>query len=88
MKAFTRTAGLGLVALAALSVGVSGCNKRSATVDTGTAKATVTTTAPANEVTNTTLETQAAIAATAASKPVDGSSPVNSMTPAKSDAAK
>ena len=74
------------VALAAVSVlvlGVSACNKdRKAEADTGTAKAVVSTQAPASAVPNSQLQTQAVEAATAASTPVDGSGPVNNQTPA------
>lgn len=76
MKAATT---LALAALCAVSL--TACNKRKATVDTGTAKATVTTEAPKNLVPDSQLQSQAAQAATAASTPVDGSGPVNSITP-------
>ena len=77
-----KSVALGLIGLAAVSVAVSGCNdKRKATVDTGTAKATVTTTAPANLVPDSQLQQQAAQAATASSTPVDGTGPVNSIAP-------
>lgn len=73
---------IGLVALCVAGLGVSGCHhRRKAKVDTGTATAVVTTTAPANVVTASQLETQAAMAATAASTPVDGSGTVKSVTP-------
>ena len=83
MKTVTlKSAALGLAGLAALSVALAGCgDKRKATVDTGTAKATVTTEAPSNLVPDSQLQQQAAQAATAASTPVDGSGPVNSITP-------
>lgn len=65
----------------ALCFGVIACNKRTATVDTGTGKATVTTEAPKNLVSESQLQTQANIAATGVSKPVDGSGPVSAVTP-------
>jgi len=69
--------GLGLVCALALTA----CSqKREATADTGTAKATVSTDAPANKVPDTQLQSQAQQAATAASTPVDGSGPVNTTT--------
>jgi hypothetical protein len=77
MKAIT----VGLAALCLAGIGLSGCGKREATATTGTAKATVVTSAPANLVTNDQLQTQAVEAATAASTPVDGSGPVSTITP-------
>jgi hypothetical protein len=72
-----------LAAMGVLALGVSACNQgRKAEADTGTAKATVSTTAPASAVPNSQLETQAVQAATAASTPVDGSGPVTNETPA------
>ena len=65
---------LGLSAVVALSA----CDKkREATADTGTAKAEVSTTAPAAQVPDSQLQAQAQQAATASSTPVDGSGPVN-----------
>ena len=72
-----------LAAVSVLALGVSACNKdRKAEADTGTAKAVVSTDAPASAVPNSQLQTQAVEAATAASTPVDGSGPVNNQTPA------
>ncbi len=53
-----------------------------AEADTGTAKAVVSTDAPAASVPDSQLQTQAVQAATAASTPVDGSGPVTNTTPA------
>jgi hypothetical protein len=70
-------------AVSVLALGVSACsNDRKAEADTGTAKAVVSTQAPASAVPNSQLQTQAVEAATAASTPVDGSGPVNNQTPA------
>ena len=55
-------------------------DKRSVTADTGTAKATVSTTAPPSKVPDDQLQAQAQQAATAASTPVDGSGPVATTT--------
>ena len=68
-------------------IALSACDKkREATADTGTAKAEVSTTAPASQVPDSQLQEQAVHAATAASTPVDGSGPLNTtsanMTPA------
>jgi hypothetical protein len=65
---------LGIGVACALALGLTACNKdRTAKADTGTATATVKTDAPASEVPPATLQNQAVQAATAASKPVDGS---------------
>jgi len=73
---------LTLAAMGVLAFGVSGCDQgRKAEADTGTAKAVVTTQAPPAAVPNSQLQTQAVEAATAASTPVDGSGPVNNVTP-------
>jgi hypothetical protein len=78
-----KSAYLALAAMGALALGVAGCNQdRKAEADTGTAKAVVSTDAPASAVPNSQLETQAVQAATAASTPVDGSGPVTNETPA------
>jgi hypothetical protein len=78
-----KSAYIALAAMGVLALGVSGCNKdRKAEADTGTAKAVVSTDAPASAVPNSQLETQAVQAATAASTPVDGSGPVTNETPA------
>ena len=78
-----KTAYIVLAAASVLALGLSACNKdRKAEADTGTAKAVVSTDAPASAVPNSQLETQAVQAATAASTPVDGSGPVNNQTPA------
>ena len=70
-----KTAYLALAAIVAM--GVSGCNKeRKAEADTGTAKATVSTDAPASAVPDSQLQQQAQQAATASSTPVDGTGPV------------
>ncbi|THD64768.1 hypothetical protein [Phenylobacterium sp.] len=77
-----KSATLALACAGVLALGLSACNKdRSATADTGTAKATVSTDAPASAVPPAQLQTQAVEAATAASTPVDGSGPVTSQTP-------
>jgi hypothetical protein len=76
-----------LAAVSVLALGVSACSKdRKAEADTGTAKAVVSTQAPASAVPNAQLETQAVQAATAASTPVDGSGPVTNQTPAATPA--
>ena len=78
-----KTAYIGLGLACALALGVSACNKdREAKATTGTATATVKTEAPATEVPPETLQNQAVQAATAASKPVDGSAPDTTTTPA------
>ena len=78
-----KSAYLALAAAGVLALGVSGCDKdRKVEADTGTAKAVVSTQAPASAVPNSQLQTQAVEAATAASTPVDGSGPVNNQTPA------
>ncbi len=62
---------LAAAALAALLL--AGCGEtRKATESTGTAKATITTKAPASEVSDSALQQQAQSAATAASTPVAG----------------
>jgi hypothetical protein len=76
-----KTAYIAIGLACALAVGVSGC-KREAKATTGTASATIKTDAPASEVPPAQLQTQAVEAATAASKPVDGSGPVTTTTPA------
>jgi hypothetical protein len=64
-----------------LALGLLGCSDaRKAEADTGTAKAVVTTEAPASVVPDTQLQEQAQQAATAASTPVDGSGPVATTT--------
>jgi hypothetical protein len=71
-----------LAAVSVLALGVSACSKdRKAEADTGTAKAVISTDAPASAVPNSQLESQAVQAATAASTPVDGSGPVTNETP-------
>ncbi len=78
-----KTAYIAIGLACALAMGVSGCNKdREAKATTGTASATIKTDAPASEVPPAQLQTQAVEAATAASKPVDGSGPVTTTTPA------
>jgi hypothetical protein len=78
-----KSAYIALAAMGVLALGVSGCSQgRKAEADTGTAKAVVSTDAPASAVPNSQLETQAVQAATAASTPVDGSGPVTNQTPA------
>jgi hypothetical protein len=77
-----KTAYIALAAAGVLALGLSACNKdRKAEADTGTAKAVVSTDAPAAAVPNSQLQTQAVEAATAASTPVDGSGPVANATP-------
>lgn len=76
-----RAAYLRLGLICATAIGLSACSqKREATADTGTAKATVSTDAPANAVPDSQLQSQAQQAATASSTPVDGSGPVNTTT--------
>ena len=83
-----KSAYIALAAMGVLALGVSGCSKdRKAEADTGTAKAVVSTDAPASAVPNSQLETQAVQAATAASTPVDGSGPVTNQTPSMKPAA-
>jgi hypothetical protein len=73
---------LALAAAGVLALSLCACSKdRSATADTGTAKATVSTDAPPAQVPDSQLQTQAVQAATAASKPVDGSGPITNETP-------
>ncbi|MDB5418410.1 MAG: hypothetical protein JWP50_1829 [Phenylobacterium sp.] len=75
-----RAAYLGLGAMWAVFA-LTACDKgRKAEADTGTAKAEVTTTAPASQVPDSQLQSQAQQAATASSTPVDGSGPVNTTT--------
>jgi hypothetical protein len=77
-----KTAYIALAAAGVLALGVSACNKdRSAEADTGTAKAVVTTEAPASTVPDSQLQQQAQQAATASSTPVDGSGPIKNETP-------
>ena len=75
-----KTSLITLTLVSALAVSLSACGERKVTADTGTAKATVETTAPANVVSSDALQTQAQDAATAASTPV-------SSAPAASSAA-
>lgn len=76
-----KAAYLGLGLTCALVIGLAGCgDKRSATADTGTSKATVTTEAPPAKVPDDQLQAQAQQAATATATPVDGSGPVNTTT--------
>jgi Zn-dependent protease with chaperone function len=76
-----RAAYLGLALAGAAAIGLSACSqKREATADTGTAKATVSTEAPPSKVPDAQLQSQAQQAATASSTPVDGSGPVNTTT--------
>jgi hypothetical protein len=75
-----KTAYIAIGLACALAVGVSGC-KREAKATTGSATAIVKTDAPASAVPAETLQNQAVQAATAASKPVDGSAPVTTTTP-------
>jgi hypothetical protein len=76
-----KSAYLALPLVCALAVGVAGCgDKRSATADTGTSKATVSTDAPPSKVPDAQLQSQAQQAATATATPVDGSGPVNTTT--------
>jgi hypothetical protein len=71
-----------------LALGVSACDKeRKAEADTGTAKAVVSTEAPASAVPDAQLQQQAQQAATASSTPVDGSGPVATTTAAPPPAA-
>jgi predicted small secreted protein len=70
-----------LAAAVVLAFGLAGCNKdRAVTADTGSATATVSTTAPPAAVPDAQLQEQAQQAATAASTPVDGSGPVATTT--------
>jgi hypothetical protein len=72
---------IALVAAGLLALGLTGCNKdRTAEADTGTAKAVVSTEAPASAVPDSQLQQQAQQAATASSTPVDGSGPVATTT--------
>jgi hypothetical protein len=85
-----RAAYLGLGVMWAVFA-LTACDKgRKAEADTGTAKAEVTTTAPASQVPDSQLQSQAQQAATASSTPVDGSGPVNttSVTPPAAPAKK
>lgn len=76
-----KSAHLALSLIGALTIGLAGCGeKRSATADTGTSQATVTTKAPASQVPDDQLQSQAQQAATATATPVDGSGPVNTTT--------
>ena len=78
-----RTAYIALAAAGVLALGVSACGKdRTAEADTGTAKAVVSTEAPASAVPDSQLQQQAQQAATASSTPVDGSGPVATTTAA------
>jgi hypothetical protein len=78
-----KSAYIALAAAGVLTLGLSACNKdRSAEADTGTAKAVVTTDAPATAVPDSQLQQQAQQAATASSTPVDGSGPVTTTTAA------
>jgi hypothetical protein len=72
MRAVYLTLGLACV----LAIGA--CSpKRSATADTGTSTATVSTEAPPSKVPDDQLQSQAQQAATATATPVDGSGPLN-----------
>jgi hypothetical protein len=71
----------GAAVVAAVALTGCGGGERKAKADTGTAEATVKTTAPENAVSDSQLQQQAQQAATAASPAVDGSH-MNSMTPA------
>jgi hypothetical protein len=76
-----KSAYIALAAAGVLTLGLAACNKdRSAAADTGTAKAVVTTDAPASAVPDSQLQKQAQQAATASSTPVDGSGPVTTTT--------
>jgi hypothetical protein len=78
-----RTAYIALAVAGVLALGLSACNKeRKAEADTGTAKAVVSTDAPAAAVPDSQLQQQAQQAATASSTPVDGSGPVTTTTAA------
>lgn len=82
-----KTITMAIAAISALSLGLAGCNKeRKAEVDTGTAKAEVSTSAPPSVVPNEQLQQQAQQAATAASTPVDGSGPVATTSVAPTNA--
>ena len=77
------------LAIGILALGVAGCDKgRKAEADTGTATATVTTSAPPSVVPDSQLQQQAQQAATASSTPVDGSGPVATTTAAPTTPAK
>ena len=78
-----KTAYIALAAAGVLALGLSACSQeRKAEADTGTAKAVVTTEAPASTVPDSQLQQQAQQAATASSTPVDGSGPVATTTAA------
>ena len=78
-----KTAYIALAVAGGLALGVSACNKeRTVEADTGTAKAVVSTEAPASAVPDAQLQQQAQQAATASSTPVDGSGPVATTTAA------
>lgn len=78
-----KTAYIALAAAGVLAFGLAACSpERKAEADTGTAKAVVTTEAPASTVPDSQLQQQAQQAATAASTPVDGSGPVATTTAA------
>lgn len=68
----------------ALAVAACGGGERTATAETGTAEATVTTEASRDEVPDIQLQQQAQQAATAASEPVDGSGPSSRRRPSRS----
>ena len=76
-----KTAYIALAAAGVLALGGAGCSQdRKAEADTGTAKAVVSTDAPASAVPDSQLQQQAQQAATASSTPVDGSGPVATTT--------
>ena len=76
-----KSAYIALAVTGVLALGLSACSKdRKAEADTGTAKAVVTTEAPASAVPDSQLQQQAVQAATASSTPVDGSGPVATTT--------
>ncbi len=76
-----KSAYIALAAAGVLTLGLSACNKdRTAEADTGSAKAVVSTDAPAAAVPDSQLQQQAQQAATASSTPVDGSGPVTTTT--------
>jgi hypothetical protein len=76
-----KSAYLALPLACALAIGAAGCSpKRSATAETGTSKATVSTEAPPSQVPDSQLQSQAQQAATGTATPVDGSGPVNTTT--------
>jgi hypothetical protein len=58
--------------ICALALSISACDSRKATESTGTATATVKTTAPANVVSDSQLQAEAQHAADAASTPANG----------------